>query len=84
MAIGNIVTGQQSVFASLTGPGGGLTTVNPSQKHLSTSDPDVDYIDIMDAIPGQVENQGKAPGLCFSLLSLITKHNRCGKYDWKL
>ena len=62
LAIGNIVTGPHSVFASLTGPGGGLTTVNPSQKHLSTSDPDVDYIDILDVIPGQIENQTKAPG----------------------
>lgn len=63
LAVGQIVTGQQSVFASLTGPGGGLTTVNPSQKHLSTSDPDVDYIDIIDVIPIHSENQAKLPGL---------------------
>ncbi|XP_051163585.1 PP2C-like domain-containing protein CG9801 isoform X1 [Leptopilina boulardi] len=35
-------------FAAITGPDRGLTTVNLKQKHLSISDPDVDYIDILD------------------------------------
>lgn len=36
-----------AVFATCTGPDGGLTTVNcaAAQKHVSTSDPDVDFID---------------------------------------
>lgn len=35
-------------FAAITGPDRGLTTVNLKQRHLSISDPDVDYIDILD------------------------------------
>ncbi|XP_034936842.1 PP2C-like domain-containing protein CG9801 isoform X3 [Chelonus insularis] len=38
----------EEVFAALTGPDRGLTTVNLEQKHLSISDPDVDYIDILE------------------------------------
>ncbi|XP_044583256.1 PP2C-like domain-containing protein CG9801 isoform X2 [Cotesia glomerata] len=38
----------EEVFAAFTGPDRGLTTVNLKQKHLSISDPDVDYIDILD------------------------------------
>ncbi|XP_012284017.1 PP2C-like domain-containing protein CG9801 isoform X2 [Orussus abietinus] len=37
------------VFAAFTGPGRGLTTVNLRQRHLSISDPDVDYIDILES-----------------------------------
>ncbi|KAL0277126.1 UNVERIFIED_CONTAM: hypothetical protein PYX00_004513 [Menopon gallinae] len=61
LAIGHVVTGANSVFASLTGPGSGLTSVNPCQKHLSTSDPDVDYIDIMEVIPTSAEGQQRVP-----------------------
>lgn len=42
--IGTIILDNE--FAAVTGPDGGLTTVNRRQRHLSTSDPDVDYIDI--------------------------------------
>ncbi|XP_063987050.1 PP2C-like domain-containing protein CG9801 isoform X3 [Diachasmimorpha longicaudata] len=38
----------EDVFAALTGPDRGLTTVNLRQRHLSISDPDVDYIDILE------------------------------------
>lgn len=38
----------EEIFASLTGPDRGLTSVNLKQKHLSISDPDVDYIDILE------------------------------------
>ncbi|XP_020709233.2 PP2C-like domain-containing protein CG9801 isoform X5 [Athalia rosae] len=38
----------EEVFAALTGPDLGLTTVNVKQRHLSISDPDVDYIDILE------------------------------------
>ncbi|XP_046489818.1 PP2C-like domain-containing protein CG9801 isoform X2 [Neodiprion pinetum] len=38
----------EEVFAALTGPDLGLTTVNLKQRHLSISDPDVDYIDILE------------------------------------
>lgn len=47
----------------MTGPEGGLTTINPSKKHLSTSDPDVDYIDITEVIPSSPEKKVKCPGL---------------------
>lgn len=63
LAIGHVITSQQSIFASMTGPEGGLTTINPSQKHLSTSDPDVDYIDIAEVIPITLEKRVKCPGL---------------------
>jgi hypothetical protein len=43
-------------FAAVTGPDGGLTTVNRHQRHLSTSDPDVDYIDIQQHITDQEQN----------------------------
>ena len=42
-SIGHIILDGE--FAAATGPDGGLTTVNRRQRHLSTSDPDVDYID---------------------------------------
>ncbi|XP_044018405.1 PP2C-like domain-containing protein CG9801 isoform X3 [Aphidius gifuensis] len=38
----------EEIFAALTGPDRGLTSVNLKQKHLSISDPDVDYIDILE------------------------------------
>lgn len=42
------LTDNEDVFAATTGPERGLTSVNLKQKHLSISDPDVDYIDILD------------------------------------
>jgi hypothetical protein len=45
-----------SQFAAVTGPDGGLTTVNRRQRHLSTSDPDVDYIDIQQHITDKEQN----------------------------
>uniref|UniRef100_A0A1B6KM56 PPM-type phosphatase domain-containing protein n=1 Tax=Graphocephala atropunctata TaxID=36148 RepID=A0A1B6KM56_9HEMI len=36
------------VVTAMTGPNGGLTTVNQRQRHLSISDPDVHFIDIID------------------------------------
>jgi hypothetical protein len=38
----------QPVVAAMTGPNGGLTTVNQKQRHLSISDPDVHFIDNAD------------------------------------
>ncbi|GLH15894.1 PP2C-like domain-containing protein CG9801, partial [Gryllus bimaculatus] len=46
--LGTFATGTHSIVATATGPDGGLTTVNLRQRHFSTSDPDVDYIDILD------------------------------------
>jgi len=43
-------------FAAVTGPDGGLTTVNRRQRHLSISDPDVDYIDIQQHVADQERN----------------------------
>lgn len=36
------------VLVAATGPDGGLTTVNRRQRHLSVSDPDVRFIDLVD------------------------------------
>lgn len=36
---------QLSILYSMTGPDGGLTTVNKRGKHLSMSDPDIHFID---------------------------------------
>lgn len=36
------------VITAMTGPNGGLTTVNQRQRHLSISDPDVHFIDIIE------------------------------------
>lgn len=47
-ALGDPATGSDSISAALTGPDGGLTTVNRKQRHITTSDPDVDFIDILD------------------------------------
>lgn len=47
-ALGEPASGPDSVIAALTGPDGGLTTVNRKQRHITTSDPDVDFIDILD------------------------------------
>lgn len=47
----------EEVFAAYTGPDRGLTTVNLKQKHLSISDPDVDYIDILE------QNDQEATGI---------------------
>lgn len=33
------------IFYAMTGPDGGLTTVNKQEKHVSTSDPDIHFID---------------------------------------
>lgn len=38
----------EEVFAAMTGPDNGLTTVNVQERHLSASDSDIDYIDILD------------------------------------
>lgn len=35
----------KAVLVAMTGPNGGLTTVNHRQRHLSISDPDVHFID---------------------------------------
>lgn len=36
------------IVTAMTGPNGGLTTVNQRERHLSISDPDVHFIDVMD------------------------------------
>ncbi|XP_043271457.1 PP2C-like domain-containing protein CG9801 isoform X2 [Venturia canescens] len=46
--LGIVSDEEEDVIAALTGPDRGLTTVNLKQRHLSISDPDVDYIDILD------------------------------------
>ncbi|KAG7188108.1 hypothetical protein KM043_015957 [Ampulex compressa] len=38
----------KDVYAAHTGPDSGLTAVNVQQKHLSISDVDIDYIDMLD------------------------------------
>lgn len=40
--------GQENIVGSYTGPNGGLTTVKRTEKHLSITDPDIDYIDTQD------------------------------------
>ena len=52
-ALGEPMSGPSSVFAAMTGPEGGLTTVNRRERHITTNDPDVDFIDIHD----QTENE---------------------------
>lgn len=37
--------GANTVLSAYTGPDGGLTSVNRSQKHLSIADPEIDFID---------------------------------------
>lgn len=60
-ALGEPEAGPESIVAALTGPEGGLTTVNRKQRHITTSDPDVDFIDILDQ--GESEKPpGKALG----------------------
>ncbi|XP_066996782.2 PP2C-like domain-containing protein CG9801 [Anabrus simplex] len=74
--LGTFSLGTQSVFAALTGPDGGLTTVNRRQRHLSTSDPDVDYIDILEQ---QAERESNAD----MSLSATSKHEEiAGIPDW--
>ncbi|XP_023711449.1 PP2C-like domain-containing protein CG9801 isoform X2 [Cryptotermes secundus] len=60
--IGTIILGNQ--FAAVTGPDGGLTTVNRHQRHLSTSDPDVDYIDIQQHVADQERNSTVSSSDC--------------------
>ena len=50
---------EEEVFAALTGPDRGLTTVNVKQRHLSISDPDVDYIDILDQSDQTARTEGE-------------------------
>ncbi|KAK3923393.1 PP2C-like domain-containing protein [Frankliniella fusca] len=52
-ALGEPASGPDSIVAALTGPDGGLTTVNRKQRHITTSDPDVDFIDILDHAEGE-------------------------------
>nr|CAD7204261.1 unnamed protein product [Timema douglasi] len=61
-ALGSLLLGPHSVFAAVTGPDGGLTTVNQRQRHLSTSDPDVDYIDILEHQAEQGRNAVSSAG----------------------
>lgn len=49
-----------AIIAAFTGPEHGLTSVNVKQKHLSISDPDVDYIDIIDQQSDQ-QDAGNQP-----------------------
>lgn len=60
--------GLHAVFAAVTGPGEGLTAVNQHQRHLSTNDPDVDYIDILEQ---QNEHESNHSGKCNLLLSYL-------------
>lgn len=52
-ALGEPASGPDSIVAALTGPDGGLTSVNRKQRHITTSDPDVDFIDILDHPDGE-------------------------------
>ncbi|XP_069694649.1 PP2C-like domain-containing protein CG9801 isoform X1 [Periplaneta americana] len=60
--IGTIILDNE--FAAVTGPDGGLTTVNRRQRHLSTSDPDVDYIDIQQHGTDQERNDTVSSSDC--------------------
>lgn len=48
------------VISSLTGPHGGLVSVNQTEKHLSANDPEINFIDNLE------DESGKLP-----LLELI-------------
>jgi len=60
--VGTIILENQ--FAAVTGPDGGLTTVNRRQRHLSISDPDVDYIDIQQHVADQERNNTVSSSDC--------------------
>lgn len=51
------------VLSSLTGPHGGLASVNQTEKHLSASDPEINFIDNLEDECGM---------LFFVLLILLT------------
>ncbi len=67
-ALGEPSSGPDSIVAALTGPDGGLTTVNRKQRHITTSDPDVDFIDILD----HPEGEKPAGKLCI-FIDLVVK-----------
>ena len=46
--LGTYGTGPDTVIGCYTGPNGGLTTVRRTEKHLSVTDPDIDFIDTQD------------------------------------
>lgn len=60
------------ILTAMTGPNGGLKTVNQRQRHLSISDPDVHFIDIID--------DDSQSGKSINLVILMTrpKCGRCG------
>lgn len=67
----------EEVFAALTGPDRGLTTVNLKQRHLSISDPDVDYIDILDQTDQNTTGEFRKPWRSSCLTEVSTKrHSR--------
>ncbi|XP_063229906.1 PP2C-like domain-containing protein CG9801 [Bacillus rossius redtenbacheri] len=65
-ALGSLAPDAQAVWAAVTGPDGGLTTVNRRQRHLSTSDPDVDYIDILEQQGDQARDTVSSSDCVFS------------------
>lgn len=44
------------VISSLTGPHGGLVSVNQTEKHLSASDPEINFIDNLEEECGEPSN----------------------------
>ncbi|XP_017781405.1 PREDICTED: PP2C-like domain-containing protein CG9801 isoform X2 [Nicrophorus vespilloides] len=63
--LGTYQTGSSSIVGCYTGPHGGLTTVQRSEKHLSVLDQDIDFIDTQDEAseqkPSPVEPPLKSP-----------------------
>jgi len=51
------------VISSLTGPHGGLVSVNQTEKHLSANDPEINFIDNLE------DESGKLPLL--ELMSVV-------------
>lgn len=47
------------VISSLTGPHGGLVSVNQTEKHLSASDPEINFIDNLEDDCGKLFHTNK-------------------------
>lgn len=70
----DVSQGNEEVFAAYTGPNSGLTAVNLQQKHLSISDTDIDYIDMLDQNEQYRSGEFRTKTLMKQILMLL--HNK--------